>query len=249
MKLQERIRVFIQEIWRWYGRNKRQLPWRDLDIEDTAQRAYRVMVSEIMLQQTQVSRVIVMYKRFLEQFPYLEDLAQASNREVILAWRGLGYNSRALRLRDAAKHICNKSPNAQNTQQKVNFPQEMNELMFISGIGHYTAAAIRNFAFHIPTPCLDTNIRRILHRTFVGPENSDGRWKKDDEYLLKLASEVLTVAITVFDELPRRQALPAWSGSLASSEWHAALMDFGSLVQTKRNPRWEECPLTAAGIM
>jgi len=233
MKLQERIRVFIQEIWRWYGRNKRQLPWRDLDIEDTTERAYRVMVSEIMLQQTQVSRVIIMYRRFLEQFPHLEDLAQASNREVILAWRGLGYNSRALRLKDAAKHICNTSLNAQKTKQKVHFPQEMNELMCISGIGHYTAAAIRNFAFHIPTPCLDTNIRRILHRTFVGPENPDGTWKKDDRYLLQLAEEIVRVACH----------------SHTTSEWHAALMDFGSLVQTKRNPRWEECPLTAAGIM
>ena len=105
----------------------------------------------------------------------------------------------------------------------------MEELTSIPGIGPYTAAAIRNFAFNMPTPCIDTNIRRILHRTFFGPENADGTWNKSDKELLRVAEKVLSTEDT--------------------ANWHAALMDFGSLVQTKNNPKWDICPLTARGIM
>ena len=242
MKRDERIHLFAGEIWEWFARCKRKLPWRDLPtgrqglaVEDDTERAYRVLVSEMMLQQTQVPRVIVIYRRFLEQFPQLKDLACASNREVILAWRGMGYNNRALRLRDAARTIL--------AEFDGTFPRDMDHLQSLKGVGHYTAAAIRNFAFNIPTPCIDTNIRRILHRTFVGPENHDGTWKKGDEYLLQLAAEVLEHAL----QMDKRLAI---SGKrLATANWHAALMDFGSLVQTKRNPKWEQCPLTAKGIM
>jgi A/G-specific adenine glycosylase len=237
MNRSERINVFCREIWKWYKTHKRDLPWRDLDIADDAQRAYQILVSEVMLQQTQVSRVIVIYKRFLEEFPTLQSLSEASNRDVVLAWRGMGYNSRALRLRDAAREIIQRGLVLRTRRAaRTIFPTEMNELMSIKGIGHYTAAAIRNFAFGLPTPCIDTNIRRILHRTFIGPENADGTWKKDDKYLLKLAAEVLEVAL---DGTPR----------LTCEAWHAALMDFGSLVCTKTSPKWEVCPLTQAGIM
>lgn len=109
----------------------------------------------------------------------------------------------------------------------------MDDLTSIPGIGHYTAAAIRNFAFNLPTPCIDTNIRRILHRTFIGPENADGSWSRSDENLLKIAQEILLAAIR----------------NNTTAEWHAALMDFGSLIQTKRNPKWDICPLTAKNIM
>ena len=105
----ERTEKFVDEIWSWYARHKRTLPWRDLAIKNDTERAYRILVSEVMLQQTQVSRVIVIYKRFLRQFPKLEDLAAASNRDVILAWRGMGYNSRALRLRNAARTIVDRA--------------------------------------------------------------------------------------------------------------------------------------------
>jgi len=159
----ERIEGFVSEIWEWYARHKRDLPWRDLKEKDETQRAYKILVSEVMLQQTQVPRVIVIYKRFLREFPTLRHLANASNREVILAWRGMGYNSRALRLRDAAITILEEFDGE--------FPKKMEELQSIKGIGHYTAAAIRNFAFNLPTPCLDTNIRRVLHYQFVGKES------------------------------------------------------------------------------
>lgn len=129
----------------------------------------------------------------------------------------------------------------------------MEELLSIPGIGHYTAAAIRNFAFNIPTPCLDTNIRRILHRTFVGPENPDGAWRKDDAYLLELAGKILKVAV-VHEKNCKLQIAKDLQYAIcncphSSANWHAALMDFGSLVQTKNNPRWDECPLTAKGLM
>ncbi len=245
----ERITVFTGEIWRWYAEHKRDLPWRDLAVADDSERAYRILVSEVMLQQTQVSRVKILYRVFLEQFPSLADLSRASNGAVIRAWRGMGYNNRALRLRDAARAIVDRHGGV--------FPKTMEDLESLPGLGHYTAAAIRNFAFNIPTPCLDTNIRRILHRAFVGPENSDGTWEKDDAYLLKLAGEVLSVALeTCDDSFIRSSFIRTTKNELTkngsprtSATWHAALMDFGSLVCTKRNPKWDACPLTKAGVM
>lgn len=241
MKTEERINGFVEEIWSWYGRHKRQLPWRDLTIEDDTQRAYVILVSEIMLQQTQVSRVIVIFKRFLLQFPTLTDLANASNKEVILAWKGMGYNSRALRLRDVAKTIV-------ETYQGI-FPKEMDELLSLKGIGPYTAAAIRNFAFNLPTPCIDTNIRRILERTFVGlgagnqgsatRQNGHQSGQVRDRELLKIANRVLEKALLKAKNQKRN----------AAADWHAALMDFGSLVHTKSNPRWDICPLTEKNLM
>jgi A/G-specific adenine glycosylase len=144
----------------------------------------------------------------------------------LVDWREfMGYNSRALRLRDAAKTIV------------VNFdghvPRDLDVLMTIKGIGSYTASAILNFAFGIPTPCIDTNIRRILHRFFVGPENSDGTWKKNDAYLNDLAEKVLMTAIETYPKTLHRLH------TTVAAEWHAALMDFGSLVSTKNNPKWE----------
>jgi len=251
MKHSDRVTIFAAEIWDWYARHKRELPWRDLQITNDTQRAYLILVSEIMLQQTQVPRVKIVFRNFLSSYPKVEDLAAASNAEVILSWRGMGYNSRALRLRDAAKIIVTrysllvnnetsidlkKNDITSNTQPVTSniFPREMSELLTLPGVGHYTASAIRNFAFNIPTPCIDTNIRRILHRTFVGPESSDGSWKKDDKHLLKIAAEVLEQAIDETHD---------------TANWHAALMDFGSLVCTKRSPKWDICPLTTAGIM
>jgi A/G-specific adenine glycosylase len=238
MRHDDKCRAFCKVIERWFLASKRHLPWRDLSDKNEAIRGYKVLVSEIMLQQTQVSRVIPIFRSFLKRFPTLESLARASNKEVLLAWRGMGYNGRALRLRDAAKHISLQYPSHSMGEglgegALKNFPLSMEELRKIPGIGPYTAAAIRNFAFNLSTPCIDTNIRRILHRTFYGPENVDGRWKMSDDRLLSLASKLLDIACD----------------RMSAADWHAALMDYGSLVQTKRNPKWDACPLTAAGIM
>lgn len=260
MKKEDRIAAFVHEIWSWYVRHKRQLPWRDLPDTDPNIRAYKILISEVMLQQTQVSRVIIVFKRFLEEFPTMESLARASNKDVILAWRGMGYNSRALRLRDAIKMIVegrmtrperplpeNKnflSPGSAVSRRGTEgiFPRTMDELLSIPGIGHYTAGAVMNFAFGTPVHCIDTNIRRILHRGFEGPETGDGVWEKSDRELLPLAADVLAEAVAQAPGFPELVSPPG-------AEWHAALMDFGSLVQTKRSPRWDICPLTAKGIM
>ena len=220
------MQLFVSEIALWYARHKRSLPWRDMPIKNDTERAYRVLVSEIMLQQTQVSRVIIIFKRFLDQFQTLQDLANASNKDVIIAWKGMGYNSRALRLRDAARTIVD--------QYKGVFPKELSELLAIKGIGPYTASAIRNFAFNIPTPGIDTNIRRVLYRTFVGPESIDGTFSTSDKKLIPLCDEILDMWI---------------EANHPARDFFAALMDFGSLVQTKSNPKWDICPLTEKGIM
>ncbi len=237
MKHEENVNGFVAAIWEWYGTHKRTLPWRDMDIQNDTERAYRVMVSEVMLQQTQVSRVIIVFRNFLERFGSINDLADATNAEVIMAWRGMGYNSRALRLRDAARTVV--------ADHHGIFPQDYDQLLSINGLGPYTAAAIRNFAFNIPTPCIDTNIRRILHRTFVGTEDADGRYQMADRELLKIAEEVLGAAIDknsqffILNSQFRRGA----------ADWHAALMDYGSLVQTKTSPKWSQCILTERGLM
>lgn len=226
MDKQDRINAFVRTLHEWYVRQKRTLPWRDLKDKNDTERAYKVLVSEVMLQQTQVPRVMITFKKFIQQFPHLKDLAEASNAEILIAWRGMGYNSRALRLRDAAQSIVRDHHGI--------FPREMKELLAIKGIGHYTAAAVRNFAFHLPTACIDTNVRRVLHRTFYGPENTDGTWATSDGILLSLCEEILN----------------AWvDAGFSCNDFFSALMDFGSLVQTKTNPKWTICPLTAEGIM
>jgi A/G-specific adenine glycosylase len=229
MKQDERISAFCDTLWQWYKQHKRVLPWRDLTIDDNNQRAYLIWISEVMLQQTQVSRVIVMYKIFIQKFPDLKTLAKASNSEIIKAWEGMGYNSRALRLRDGAQDII--------TRFHGIFPSEYEELLSINGIGPYTAAAICNFAFNKATPCIDTNIRRVIHRAFYGPEKQDGTYLHKDKELLPLIKKIIQKAI-INDENPKHDA----------KNWHAALMDYGSAIQTKRNPKTEQCPLAKQSI-
>lgn len=244
---EQRIAGFTEAIWEWYATHKRSLPWRDMPIDDPTERAYRVLVSEIMLQQTQVSRVIIVFKNFIDRFGSIGNLASASNAEVIMAWRGMGYNSRALRLRDAAKSVVDIFGGV--------FPSDYDELLAIKGLGPYTASAIRNFAFNIPTPCIDTNIRRIFHRTFVGPENVDGTWPVSDKKLLNIAEMVLNVAIqkpeirSSKSEKNTQYTIHNTGFLHDARNWHAALMDYGSLVQTKNNPKWDICVLTQSDIM
>ena len=226
MNRAQRAGRFVSALHAWYVRHKRDLPWRDLQDADKDLRAYKVMVSEVMLQQTQVPRVMVKYKEFVQTFPSLQALSKAKNREILIAWRGMGYNSRALRLRDAARTIVE--------EHGGRFPREMKGLLSIKGLGPYTVAAIRNFAFDLPTALIDTNVRRVIHRAFVGPEHADGTWQTDDKVLLKICDQVLQ----------------QWIGlGHKSSSLFSALMDYGSLVQTKRSPRWEQCVLSAEGIM
>jgi len=150
---------------RWYVKEKRDLPWRK------THDPYRILVSEVMLQQTQVSRVLGFYKRWLQQFPTWHALSRASNADVIHAWAGLGYNRRGLMLRDIAKQVV-----------KDGEPKTENEWLELKGIGPYTAAAVSAFAQKQHTIPIDTNIRRVLGRILLGkpfPElNDDARLKK-----------------------------------------------------------------------
>lgn len=226
MNRSDRINAFVRALHEWYGTHRRDLPWRDLWNLRENDRAYRVWISEVMLQQTQVSRVIGSYKKFIQEFPTVEMLAAATNAEILMAWRGMGYNSRALRLRDGAKEITMKHGGT--------FPHEFVDLIAIKGIGTYTAGAIRTFAFDLPTPAMDVNIRRIIHRTFVGPENVDGTWSADDKTLSGILRDVIDTWI---------------AAGHRGSDLYSALMDYGSLVQTKNNPKWEICVLTEKGVM
>ena len=136
----------------WFRANGRDLPWRH------TRDPYAILVSEVMLQQTQVERVIPRYLRWLERWPSLDALAAAPRAEVIREWQGLGYNRRAVSLHRAAKHVAD-----------AGWPDDLTDL---PGVGAYTAAAVRNFAFGDAVLPVDTNVRRVQERTGhdFGPE-------------------------------------------------------------------------------
>jgi A/G-specific adenine glycosylase len=140
----------------WFHSHGRRLPWRE------TRDPYAVLVAEMMLQQTQVDRVVPRYLAFLERFPTLADLAQASTAEVIREWAGLGYNRRALYLQRAARHTMERHQGC--------LPPDQEALRKLDGVGAYTAAAVACFAYGQQTPVLDTNVRRVLGRLFGGVE-------------------------------------------------------------------------------
>ena len=134
-------------LFAWYLDQQRALPWRgETD-------PYRILVSEVMLQQTQASRVVPFYERFVARFPTVESLASAVLQDVLDAWTGLGYNSRALRLREAARIV-----------EENGWPTTPETLSELPGVGPYTASAVASFAFGAQVPAVDTNLRRVLSR-------------------------------------------------------------------------------------
>jgi A/G-specific adenine glycosylase len=142
----------------WYDTFKRELPWRgDSD-------PYHILVSEIMLQQTQVDRVIPKYRAFLQRFPTLQSLADSSVADVLRQWQGLGYNRRALNLKRAAEAAVERFGGV--------LPGTVEELESLPGIGKYTARAVASFAFNLQVPVVDTNVRRVLS-SFVGRDLSE----------------------------------------------------------------------------
>lgn len=149
----EKIQQFQQKIYEYYAKNKREFSWRN-DITP-----YRIFISEVMLQQTQTSRVIFKFQQWIEKFPNFKTLAQASNHEVLATWQGLGYNSRGLRLARAAQIIID--------QFDGELPQSLEELQSLPGIGPNTAGSIAAFAFNKPVTFIETNIRTVfLHEFF-----------------------------------------------------------------------------------
>ena len=147
-------RRFQARLLKWYGQNGRDLPWRKTSDP------YKILVSEVMLQQTQVDRVIPKYHEFLERYPTFKDLADAPTDDVKKTWYPLGYNIRPLRLHSIACETVERYGGA--------LPSDQSELLSFKGIGRYTAGAIRSFAFNEDAPILDTNVMRVLHRVFIG---------------------------------------------------------------------------------
>jgi A/G-specific adenine glycosylase len=196
-----------QALLGWYRQNARDLPWR------RTRDPYRILVSEVMLQQTQVDRVIPKYHAFLEAFPALEDLANAPTSDVIRLWSGLGYNRRAVNLQRTAQAVTQ--------EHKGRFPSDVHELKKLPGIGPYTAGAIACFAFEQHVGFMDTNIRRLLHRLFIGPEVPEEQ--RTQRQMQEIASAIV----------------PAGQGW----EWGQALIEFGALQCTARKPACLTCPL------
>ena len=193
----------------WYRANARDLPWR------RTRDPYRIMVSEIMLQQTQVDRVIPKYHAFLDLFPTLEALADAPASEVIRAWAGLGYNRRALNLQRAARAVVEEFGGE--------MPRSVEELRSLPGIGPYTAGAIACFAFEQDVGFVDTNIRRVLHRMLLGPEVPQ-----------------LAVKPREIEQVAAR-SVPSGEGY----DWNQGLIELGALVCKARAADCDTCPLAS----
>ena len=184
------IKIIQANILSWYNTHGRKLPRRETTDP------YAIHISEVMLQQTQVDRVIPYFHQWMKDFPDYQTLAQASKSDLLTHWSGLGFNSRALRLQACAQEIV-KTVGANTIRLKL--PKDRAELQKLPGIGPYTSAAIMAFARNLPVPVIDTNIRRVLI------------------FLFKLPETITAKALESFAE----KVIPKGK----SREWHNALMD------------------------
>ena len=196
-----------ESLLNWYQDHARSLPWRENPDP------YSVWITEIMLQQTRVETVLPYYERWMKRFPTITSLALASQQEVLSAWEGLGYYSRARNLHHAAQIVLD--------EYEGKLPPDVKSLRQLPGIGRYTAGAIASIAFGNDEPALDGNIRRVLARVF--DVNQPPRSREGEERLWQLAA----------DHLPPGQA----------GEYNQALMDLGALICTPRQPDCSACPL------
>ncbi|MFA5026682.1 MAG: A/G-specific adenine glycosylase [Candidatus Methylomirabilota bacterium] len=199
--------AFQAELLAWFRRHGRDLPWR------RTRDPYRILVSEVMLQQTQVERVRGYYRRFLRTYPTARALAAARPSAVREAWEGLGYYARARNLQAAARQVVETHGGR--------FPRRPDEIRALPGVGRYTAGAVASFAYGEPAPILDTNVRRVLTRFFV---------RRRPKSAAALERRLWAMA---------EAAIPdgeAWA-------FNQALMDFGALVCTARAPGCPACPM------
>jgi len=202
-----KIKAFQARLLAWFRRNGRDLPWR------RTRDPYKILVSEVMLQQTQVERVRDYYERFLQEYPTVQDLAAARPARVQESWHGLGYYARARNLHAAARTIARRHGGR--------FPRRLEDLQALPGVGRYTAGAVVSFAYGEPAPILDTNVRRVLSRIFVRRRASTPA--ATERRLWALAEAVVPAG-------------DAWT-------MNQALMDFGATICTARNPKCPSCPL------
>jgi len=219
------IAQFQDHILSWYDTFKRDLPWRgDPD-------PYHILVSEVMLQQTQVDRVIPKYLAFLERFPSLKDLAGASTADVLRQWQGLGYNRRALNLKRAAE--------AAVREHGGQLPDTVDELETLPGIGKYTARAVASFAFGLQVPVVDTNVRRVLS-DFVGRNLSDREtWQLAERILPERRAADWNQALMDYGALvkratPRRSNKPSEPFASTNRFWRGRIVE--ALVKNQSLP-------------
>jgi A/G-specific adenine glycosylase len=201
-------RRFRVRLLAWYRRHGRDLPWRQTDDP------YHILVSEIMLQQTQVDRVLPKYGEWLAKYPSFEALATAPDQEVVETWYPLGYNIRPRRLQSIAREAV--------ARYGGRLPSDEETLLSFKGIGAYTAGAIRSFAFRERAAILDTNVARVLFRVFVA--EGDPKQHAMKQHLWRL-SEALVPSRHVFD-------------------FNQALMDLGAMVCVARHPKCLVCPMS-----
>jgi A/G-specific adenine glycosylase len=217
----ERVRQLQEAVWEYYRQHGRDLPWRRPE-PDGSFDPYKILVSEVMLQQTQVTRVVPKYQAFLERFPNIRSLAAASVGDVIKAWNGLGYNRRAKYLWQAAQAI--RGP----------FPLSLEELVKLPGIGKNTAGAILVYAYNQPLAFIETNIRTVYIHHFFADDTA-----VDDKELLPLVEQTLPKKGKEQPETRIHSAPGAKRKTVGLShyrEWYWALMDYGAyLKQTVGN--------------
>jgi A/G-specific adenine glycosylase len=199
--------IIRQKLLAWYRRNGRSLPWRG------AEDPYRIWISEVMLQQTQVDTVIPYYERWIQRFPDLASLAAANEQDVLQLWEGLGYYSRARNLLRSARILAE--------EHVGRLPQNVAGLMTLPGIGAYIAGAIASIAFGIKAPALDGNLKRVLARL------SGFRQPVNDEKNATVLRELLV------EMLPDKQP----------GDLNQAFMDLGSMICLPRDPQCAICPL------
>ncbi len=219
-----------RDLLAWYARHGRfDLPWR------TVRDPYYTLVSEFMLQQTQVDRVVPKFKEFIERFPTIRALGAATTGDVLRLWQGLGYNSRAVRLLEVAVAVCDHFGGT--------IPHDDGELRSLAGIGPYTAAAIASFGYDAAIAPIDTNIRRIVHRLFFGLEHPVIASPRElDERASKLvpadgghdwnsammdlgasdlhcaSAEVFALSAAARTALLRRSSAPSWTNCAAATQ-------------------------------
>lgn len=201
-------RRFRQRLLKWYRANGRDLPWRRTDDP------YHILVSEVMLQQTQVDRVLPKYREWLEKYPSLAHLARAPVDDVAETWRPLGYNIRSRRLHAIARESVTRYGGA--------LPSDEATLLSFKGIGAYTAGAIRSFAFRQRAAILDTNVARVLFRVFVAAGDQKAHAMK--RHLWSVSASLV----------PRKHVF----------DFNQGLMDLGATICTARKPRCPVCPMT-----
>ncbi|MCE7792239.1 A/G-specific adenine glycosylase [Salipaludibacillus sp. CUR1] len=198
---------FQRDLLEWYDENKRDLPWR------RERDPYKIWVSEIMLQQTQVDTVIPYYQRFMSLFPTVKDLAEADEETVLKAWEGLGYYSRARNLHSAVKEV--------NNTYGGEVPSSEKDVKSLKGVGPYTAGAILSIAFNIPAPAVDGNVMRVTSRLLA---------IYDD---IAKASSRKTFEETAMELIDKDRP----------SDFNQALMELGALICTPKNPDCLICPV------